>query len=668
MINHRFPVPFIVLSGDVVDASASDLRFGDLLDRAGTVSVGLYDADSKFIATGSGNARKFFIGYSSEHNRDAIDVFKFGAQLPKGSPYWDFKGEDVISFEYSDPTKVSNEKWVAGWSGANGCDLKLPKFECGKVYGLRVRVEGNEAYKQWAGPLVREFYSDPICCGDSTCSDGCDDQNVDCEIVMKDIAKKINSDKYAVESLGLHARYTSNKYVAPVVNMHIYKIIVTDNGDATSLSLVQKTVPKPFKVERTQRIGLQSVYEVCADALPEDLVPDAVVNLGEDCADCPTCPQGSTVIDPVDVYTVVRPISEDTVLATEADQLAFATTVAGEYGGTNPVFLSFNTAGAVIEFSLPVGTVAPDAVKADVILKSRTTTTSCVLPSVGPIAWAETCDSYRVQRTLCITLRRTNCPEGDRLAELQDYYANFPSVVPGSIVKVVSEDPESCEDSYQISQYSDCMEDGCVAEDIAVFQDLGAYENQLWKEVEEVISYDETKKCGLELSVKVPQKFIDDCEYELGDDTILQPLTMEVTWVYDGYTEFPDNCSMSLDNVKRVQSASISRQSGTAVLHQYIKSGAYEVFAEDYKSPRMRRLFDAARRKQVDRSVDYRLYYIQFKVSRHQHNFDQQAEVAEAVVCIPMNRPDKMVKFERAFLSPLSKYGVTLKKREDGKA
>lgn len=665
MINHRYPVPFVVLSGDVIDASSTKLQYSDLQDLYGSVNVGIYDADTYHIATGSGLGEKFFIGYSSEHSKDFLDKFIFGATLPKGSSFWEFKGKDVLSFEYSEPTRMTNERWVLGWSGADGCDLTLPKFECGKPYGIRIALTGNEVFKRWAGKLQHEIFSDPVCCNETNCSDGCNDQNIDCEKIMKDIATKINN-HVELKTMGVRARFISNKYAAHVVNMHKYQIVVTDDGSSSAQARIQQTTP--YKVELVNRMGLQSVYEVCSDVAPANFTPDNVVALTQTCANCPTCPQGSTTIPAYDVYSVIRPISENTALATQAQKDAFAVTVAGDYSGSNPVFLNQNTAGAVIEFSLTKGATTPVAVKSDILIFVRTTSVLCTLPPSSPISWSQVCDAYRVERTLCITLRRKDCPTGDRLAELQAYYKDWKNIVPNSIVKVaiVEGQVQDCEDVYNIRQVSSCMEDSCLAYDIAQFEDLGSYDGQLWVEQAVSPTFDDTKKCGLEISAKLPQKFLSDCEFELEDNLVLEPITMEVSWIYDSYTGFPSACNFAFDNTKRVQTSTSERQSGYATLLEYIKAGAYEVFAQDYHSPRLRRIFDSNRRKQVDRNTPYRYYYLQFKVARTDHNFDQVPEVAEAVFAVPYNRPDKMLKLERAILSPLSKFGVTLKKRQDG--
>ena len=171
MNNHRFPVPLFPVTGKVLNGANGPTAFGDLYDLAGSVSVGLYDADTNYIATASGNGKVFYIGYSSEHTKDFLDKWMFGMQLPKGGASgWQFKGEDVIKFEYSDPVKVKAEKWVLGYNGTEGCNETIPTFECGKVYGVRIVASGSPVFRRWAKLLEHEIFTDPICCGTDNCT------------------------------------------------------------------------------------------------------------------------------------------------------------------------------------------------------------------------------------------------------------------------------------------------------------------------------------------------------------------------------------------------------------------------------------------------------------------------------------------------------------------
>lgn len=660
MINTRYPVPFIPVSGQVLDGTSSKLKFADLYDLAGSVSVGLYDAETNAIATGAGNGKRFFIGYSSEHTRDFIDKFLFGAQLPKGNPYWEFRGEDVISFEYSDPTRIKGEKWNLGYDGSVGCNISVPKFECGKLYGVAIRLGGSPTYRRWAKILQHEIFTDPICCTEDFCATGCQDNLVDCARIVKELAEKINNHN-ELKQLGVHARYLTNDYTAPTANMFKYQVTVTDDGSEMAMAVARQSAGMDSNIVRVNRVGCLSTYEVCALTTPASIQQPAAFTIP---TDCDVCPAGSTTVIAKDVYTVIRPISETTDLSTPAAQTAFAVDVAADYAATG-TFLSFNPAAAVVEIRLNAGSTAPVAVLADTIVFSHTQGVQCTFADPALVAWTQTGTAYRTQRTLCLSLPRKDCALGTtRLAELQAYYLNDPFYKAGSLVVVGTSD--GCADTYNLVQWSKgCMEDGCLASDTGYFTDFGAYENNLWEVVEPTPApYSATKKCGLEITASVPEQYISDCEFELEDFYETEPITMEVSWIIDSLTGFPSNCDLKdLPKAKRSQRGQVSRQDGEWVLREYIKAGAYELWGEDYNMPRMRRVLDSQRRKQVDRTKQYRLYYLQARIHRQGHNFHQEAEVIEAIFAFPRG-DQKAFKFEKAFLAPLSKFGVVLKERK----
>src|SRR6478609_4174949 len=109
---HGYGYPVIPVSGSVVTSGL----FGDLKQAAGSVSVGIYDAQTYGIATASGNGKEYFIGYSSEHSVDDLTFHIAGLKGPRKNQV--FAGKDVISFEFSNPQRAQNEVWRLGYSGA----------------------------------------------------------------------------------------------------------------------------------------------------------------------------------------------------------------------------------------------------------------------------------------------------------------------------------------------------------------------------------------------------------------------------------------------------------------------------------------------------------------------------------------------------------------------
>lgn len=672
MLDTRYPYPFLPLSGDVIDSTSTQLRYADLGNMAGQISVGIYDYTTNAVATSTGNGKKFYIGYSSYHSKDKLDTYLFGLTNPRGRNYWGFKGSDVLAFEYSDPIMtIKSDKWALGYSGSAGCNLKLPKFECDKVYGVRVTVKGNAAMQKLGHNQTFDVYSDAVCCNEDECGVGCSDTNIDCERILKQIATRFNEEQQVPRMFNMSARYITNTYVAPAtLALTKYSVNLTDDGSNTALALVQsKVANKSDRVIRTNRVGFTSTYQVCTLTAPGNVTAEPRFALPDDCK---VCPAGSTTVPASEVFTIVRGISEGSTISTDAERTAFAESVRADYAGaTASRFVSGSPTIGVVELTFPVGTVAFDAVKADTVNWSRTVGVSCTLPAgAAPEVWSAIGTAYRATRTLCITLPRTDCGDENRLAELQAYYnvVTYPDIVPGSLVIVAG---QACEDSYNIQQYSQgCMEDECLASDTASFRNFGSYEETLWEVPEETAPvYDPNKKCGLVFSANITKEFIDDCEFDLFNDNIPYGLQFEVSWITNNFVGDQGRvCDFKTTQARKLETATESRQSGVVVLNRFIDvSAAYDVFGEDYHNPNLRRVLDSNLRKQVDRSTFYRFYYVRFKVDRNLTNLDQKSEVVEAVIPVPFNRPDKMKKLENAILSPLGRFGVELVKREDGK-
>jgi len=753
MINHRYPVPLIPVTGRVLTGASNPVLFGDLYDLAGSVSIGLYDADTNAIATASGNGKVFYIGYSSEHTKDFLDKWFFGMQLPKGGATgWQFKGEDVIKFEYTDPLRTKAEKWVLGYDGTAGCNETIPTFECGKVYGVRIIANGSPVFRRWAKTLEHEIFSDPVCCGDTACSTGCPDDKVDCEAIVREFASKINN-HVELAQIGIKARAITSDYAAPTMNINKYTLVTYDNGDNKALGAVQLQVGTLGTVVRTARNNdtAQSTYEYFGTAAAADFVPSVTFSAADECG---VCPSGYTTVPGGNVYRVVRPLAgtedlsgtvarqtfadligtayetataktfdgatdvevvaasdaititahgfetgdkvvyadgggtqivglTDTntyfVIKLTADTLQLAASYTDAVAGTEiaiadgvgashtltptitAVFQAQANGNAIVELTTPAG-VELTALLSDSITLTEEVGVTCTPAAATPIAWVETEDvGFRGTRDLCISLNRNVCTDGNRLAELQAFYANNPLYVADSLEVTAG---DGCRDSYTLTQYADGFTtDGCLSSEPPVFSDFGGYDNAIWEVVPvAAVAYDADKKCGLEISATIPEKYFSDCAMELKDFWEDEPIRLEVMWIHDSYTGWPDDCVTSFPSAKRTQVGQVANQSGEWLLREYIKAGAYENFSCDYDNPRLREILDSNRRQQIDRKAFYRIYYLQASTYRKAYQFGQCPEVFEAMIAFKEGDP-KAAEFEAAFGSVLSKFDISLKKR-----
>lgn len=318
MNNTRYPYPYIPVTGKVLDGTTGPVLFGDLVNLAGTVSTGLYDADTYAIATNTGAGKVFFVGYSSTHTKDALDKFTFSLTDGLGAGL-KFKGADVMSFEYSKPTKQRSEIWNIGYTGAVGCNEPNPVFECGKVYGLKIYAKGSPIFERWAKTLTKEYFSDPICCPNGDCSATCPDYKIDAERIYSDLATKINTD-FESQMIGLKARVKSNQYSALSFNVTKYQLQVCDEGTGAALGAVKAQIATAGEVDRVNRSGSISTYEVYSPSALADFVPSTSVSL----ATCGVCPAGYTTIAGKESFVVTSPLAGTENLAASAGQIAYA--------------------------------------------------------------------------------------------------------------------------------------------------------------------------------------------------------------------------------------------------------------------------------------------------------------------------------------------------------
>lgn len=743
MINTRYPYPFLVATGEIVTSG----HYGDLKNKSGAVSVGLYNglntANQYYIATGSGNGDKFFIGYSSTANKDNLGKWHFGRTNPYKSEQ--FRGKDLISFEFSDPSRIKHERWTIGYNGVAGCNEPAFNFECGKTYGLQFILSGNPVFRNWAKYLIHDVYVTTPCCDSSECTSGCEGGEVDCEWVVSEFAKKIN-EHVELSKIGVHARYITNDYEVTAPTHYDYCLSVCDGGGPTDLAAVQATLTVG-KAERIGRDGGVSSYKVtCIPSIPGSLTPFQYSVP----ADCDTCGAGYTLAFATDVYNIVAneatyanaaavttayqnaslktftgvisapnitanqiPVTAHGfvtgqkvvytdgggtaiiglttatnyyVIKVDANTVKLATTAVNAIAGTaiditatgvgvahtltasgySTVLSSSNPTTETYQLSVEHGDVVT-ALGNDVALFAYTVDSICVPASASPIAWVECGSHYKTTRQLCMTLKRKDCDAGNHLADLQAFYANDPTYVANSLAVTAGVD---CFDKYTLSQYSNCMDDGCLSKDSVSFPPImQGYSNGtsfgVWEVVEVALpAYDAAKKCGLEITAEVEERFLSDCVMDLHDYYEVEPIRIEVGWIQNQLTGLPDVCDVKgLPKAQRVDLPQYSNQSGEWVLREYIKAGAYELWGCDNSDAKLREILDQNRRAQVDRKAFYRIYYIQYKADKgNGNNFDEKAEVWETMIAFKEGDP-KIAAFEAAFGSVFSKYGITLKER-----
>lgn len=662
-----YPYPLIPVTGQVVTSGL----FGDLKDKAGKVHVGIFDAKTYGVATGAGNGKEFFIGYSSEHTRDAFTKFYTGMQQPKKTEV--FAGKDVLSFEYSNPQRIQNEEWVLGFDGSPSS--KSLKFEKGRSYGFVVSLEDLPVWRVMGHSLRHEvwIHTDPI--ADPNCTDGCDD-GVDCQKYTNQIVDALNN-HIGLKPFGLKASTVRSNYSAPANTINIYNITLTDGGgpvgDVTgsdqNLANVQASAGRLGKVKRIASTGLVSTYEVCSVSLPPAITPDAQVLLAE----CDECPTGYTASTAQDTWVITRPLAGTENFTSDANRDTYADTVGTAYSvatDADKIFLGTDGSTAKVQIRVAPGTVVT-ALLADTVEKAASTEVYCV-NNVAPVAvaWTDTGDdAYRAQRTLTINLPRVECEEGsNRLAEVTAYVSQFPDYVAGSITTAAG----TCSDDYTITQWSTgCADAGCLSVENSTFNDFPGYEGNFWKTTP-VNDLPETGvKCGIRITAGYVDTVYGNCSFDPNDFHKKSPIRLQINQLSEyhingtnGIYNTPQEIAL-LPEARKTKSAQEERQSGESIVREYIKGGAYEAYGEFDTDPRMREAKDSGQRlNQIQRDAFYKIYYIKFRALRGDRNWYEKGELFTTMVVFKESEQAKANAFEAAFAQVLGKFGVVLKQRD----
>lgn len=746
MINHRYLQPVFPVTGEIVTSG----HFGDLKEKAGAVSVGLFNATNTpnqyYVATGTGNGDRYFIGFSSVATKESLDKWHFGRTNPIKSH--EFRGKDIISFEVSLPERLSPEVWHVGYTGVVGCNEPAFSFECGKTYGLMIALGGSPTWRQWAKTLRHEIYVTTPCCDSDECLTGCADSAFDCEYVYRKFAEAINSHN-ELSLMGVKARYLTSDFSATTPTHFDYTLTVCDGGLPQDTAAVQATLTEG-KAVRIDRIGGMSVYQITcvleANA-PDDFTAVSDVLL----ADCGVCGAGYTLTEGKTVYTITAnsatyanaaavvtayeaatvktftgvisapnlvlnniPVTGhnfgtgtevvytdgggtqitglvDTntyyVIKVDDDTVQLASSKANALAGTE---INITAAGVGVSHTLTASgfsaallsstptievysltvtdgiTVA--ALSNDIATEGATSPAFCTPGANTAVAWVEGDGHYKVQRNLCMTLARKDCDAGNWLSEVTAMVEADPTYVAGSIALVAGVD---CSDKYTASQWSDCMQDACLASDTATFGPiLQGFSSEdvigVWEVVEDVTPvYDATKKCGLEITAEVSERYLSDCVMQLNDFYETEPIRLEVNWIQNQLTGLPEVCDVKgMPKAQRTKLGKHSRQSGEWFLREYIKQSAYNLLGCEESDPKMREILDQNFRPQVDRKAFYKLYYIQYKTDKgNRHGFEQKPEICEAMIAFKEG-DTKALSFEAAFGGVFAKHGVSLQERK----
>lgn len=642
MVNHAYHLPILIVKSVATSGHVSDLgpnQFGIFND---TLEPGAWN-----VATGAGQAKRYFLAAGSSHTRDKMSKYYGGLKRPIKSGV--FLGADIQSFEKALPSRPENEEWVLGYDGTDSS--KGLTFECGKISQIKVRLYGDPVFNKFSKSLEKVISYSVPCCNDTDCTDGCQDNTLNSKVGTLGLVKLLNSNPDLME-FKLKAYPIFSDFVATASTTFEWTLTT-----CASLADVQNQYPL-LKIELVSSTGCNNTFKVsCQIATPIAFVPKSY-SLNPLCG---VCDAGFTLAPSVKIVTIKSPLGSTDLVATDAQKLTFATTAAGLYGGTLPVFIGRDDDTAIIQFQLAAAAPDPTALESDIITSIILTTPRCN-PSVAPtpVAWVQGKGFYTTTRTLQIKIDQ-DCNNAITAADINTALLKDKSYVAGSAVAVVNV-LNVCANVFTVTQTSNCLSDLCMSPEAATFPELTPFRLYVWSVVEvPVVPF--TGKSGIRITVPYISSHFGDCSYDPNEYYDNEPLRMEIS-VYDTNAT---PCSFAKTaEARMVKFPKFRRLSGDFVRTEYInkmqKSGYY-AFEKWSNDPRMREVFNNLTTEIINRDKYYVAYYLNFKEYRQFENFGQGKEVFEPTLYVEEGDIATQAALEAALSAITTKFNVDLRRR-----
>ena len=464
-----------------------------------------------------------------------------------------------------DAADAKGKPFVAylGWDGISDC--KTLSFECGKDYGLLIKVRG-ETVRDVFGKNLEEIV--PFNTG---CCDDCE-LDEDCSVTVPNILEAIEKSSF----------YVDNYFSAEIVksccpeedpfDKKIYKkwrIAVCDTGDSTALATLCSQYPD-YDIECIGRDGATSTYEICIPdgETPEDFTLERAAAL--ECDECPDCPESFTKVPAGDKYIACFDAAADAGVTTleefDTDYYADQTTA------QDTVNALVEAAGALvpgyIAESADVIGVTCDKVTLKVCVEAETEVTEhgvagLTLTHIGEckgycegsedFSWSECGEAYKITRKLCLTHKKEDCerPDSYYLDKITKQLEVEKDVQIDNLVIKASND---CMITYEVEQCNNsCLMDGCdtFGKDGAKFDRLPSFEGHVWAmcDCDGWTVDDETGcplppenelpgdcLCGIKFTGALVDRECIPCSMGIDDDIPREPVTIEVS-IIDQYNE-----------------------------------------------------------------------------------------------------------------------------------
>ena len=496
--------------------------------------LGIFDYEACKAVNGFQNSPYIKLAYGSPNQKSRV------SSSPKVNPLIDrnqavsFKtdkiyGKELLPARVAKPGKVSKGMTATiGWDGINDCTSL--DFKPGETYLLTIKLYGSAA-KLAFGKEVQDTITITMPAEDE-CAVTCTKPNL-CYLVVDELVTKINNSWVAPGVVA--EKLLSCCDTIPVAKTYCreWTITVCDEGNEMTLASIQNQYPTST-IYIKEKVGSMTTYALVQDdtlAAPANYVQSDVKIVN-----CENCPAGYTTTA-VGKILVVE-IDNDGLATTDAAALTEVQTKIPTATKAVKTGFTFGTSTYIV--TVPTAWVMPAPIADTKITDTgKLSPKVCTLTTPVSTAWVQGEQTYRVKRSLQITVDNPDCAGSD-LAEIVATYSKFPDVIPASIVV---KETGSCKTIFTLDQNSNCMEDGCDTIAVAAFKDLPSFKGHTWMvdlcegwtvsgtgcPIPPAATINRDCRCGVKLSGATVDVTSRSCVFNPNDAVNYDPIFFEVS-------------------------------------------------------------------------------------------------------------------------------------------
>lgn len=520
------------------------------------------------------------------------------------------KGKAIINWQGAAARRGATQIITIGFDGFDTTKTLTAKCEEDKT--VFIKLSGGpieQAFHTEGRGLVREYALFSGCCDD--CGDDC--ANVSAEKLADDLVNQINTDPILSLGTATNSPYVpsatpTNRLIiakkiigaaapAPDSTCTQYLLNVCDNGDDTSLGVIQASYPG-YIITRINRLGSTSTYQMIrpvAAGAPAVFQDSGLPII----SDCPVCPSG---------YTLSAGGFAATVQRIDAGTAGALTTLKSDYGVVAPetairLIYQFGTSTYLIETTNEVTVVGTDT-----LVQLGETRNKCVITQPLQIVWQAGLTYNSFDQVYTITLKDNVCGDS-RLAELQAYYPALTIVDNGPGTS------DNCVHQFQTTIPSICSAPGCPP-DSPIFVGPDAYLGVLWTATP---AAENNTVVGVQIEGAYVDLLTNECAYKFWQYDA-EPIFIEASQHSQDYNAKPTICADEWP-VTEIQPIQIPSGVGSRVRDEEIYFKGYDRKYWDV-NPIVRQYQDSI--VQADPLRYYDSFTLEFGYSYHEFWFSEK--------------------------------------------